>query len=81
MFAKEWIVDGCHLCVFCAYNYTSSSVIVVFDFSASFNDAAPVSLMLFAVDVKIKEKSELLMDVICVSFVFTTKLKPLKSFV
>ena len=43
---------------------------VVFDFSASLNDVAPVSPMLLAVDVKRNEKSELLMDVICVSSFF-----------
>ena len=41
---------------------------VVFDFNASLNDAAPVSPMLLSVDVNQKEKSELLMDVSCVSF-------------
>ena len=43
---------------------------VVFDFSASLNDVAPVSPMLFPVFVKRKEKSELLMDVFCVSSFF-----------
>ena len=44
---------------------------VVFDFSDSLNDVAPVSPMLFPVDVKRKrEKSELLMDVFCVSSFF-----------
>ena len=41
---------------------------VVFDFNDSLNDVAPVSPILFPVDVKIKEKSDLLMDVFCVSF-------------
>ena len=44
---------------------------VVFDFNASFNDVVPVSPMSFAVGVKIKEKSELLMDAICVSSFFS----------
>ena len=45
---------------------------VLFDFNASLNDVAPVSPMLFPVDVMRDEKSELLMGVICVpSFVFT----------
>ena len=46
---------------------------VVFDFNASLNDAAPVSLILLAVEVMRMEKSDLLMDVFCVSsfFVFT----------
>ena len=42
----------------------------VFDFSDSLNDVAPVSPMLLSVDVKRKEKSELLMDAICVSSFF-----------
>ena len=45
-----------------------SSVSVVFDFNDSLNDVAPVSPILFSVDMKRNEKSELLMDVICVSF-------------
>ena len=40
----------------------------MFDFNDSLNDVAPVSPMLFPVDVKRNEKSELLMDVFCVSF-------------
>ena len=43
---------------------------VVFDFSASLSDAAPEYLMLFPVDDRIHEKSELLMDVFCVSSLF-----------
>ena len=43
---------------------------VVFDFNDSLNDVVPVSPMLFSVDVKIQEKSELLMDAICVSSFF-----------
>ena len=42
-----------------------SLVSVVFDFNASLNDVAPVSPMLFAVDLRV-EKSGLLMGVICV---------------
>ena len=45
-----------------------SFVSVVFDFNASLNDFAPVSLMMLPVDVMGMEKSELLMDVFCVSF-------------
>ena len=49
---------------------------VVFDFSASLNDVAPVSPILLPVNVKRKEKSELLMNVFCVSsFVFTTQIE------
>ena len=43
---------------------------VVFDFNDSLNDVAPLSLMLLPVYVKIKEKSELLMDAIRVSSSF-----------
>ena len=38
---------------------------VVFDFSASLNDDAPVYPISFTVDVKRNGKSELLMDVFC----------------
>ena len=49
---------------------------VVFDFNDSLNDDAPVSPMSLSVNVKIGEKSELLMDVFCVfSFVFTTQIE------
>ena len=41
---------------------------VVFDFSASLNDVAPVSPIQLSVDVMRKEKSELFMYVFCVSF-------------
>ena len=40
---------------------------VVFNFNDSLNDVAPVSPMLLSVDVMRMEKSELLMDVFCVS--------------
>ena len=43
---------------------------VVLDFSDSLNDVAPVSPILLAVVVKRKEKSELLMDAICMSSFF-----------
>ena len=48
---------------------------VVFDFSASFNNAVPVSPILLPVYVMRKGKSELLMDVFCVSFVFTFQIE------
>ena len=48
----------------------SSSMSVVFDFNDSLNDFAPVSPISFPVDVKRKEKSELLMSVFCVSSFF-----------
>ena len=44
-------------------------MIVVFDFNDSLNDFAPVSPILFPVDV-VRKKSELLMGVICVSSFF-----------
>ena len=47
-----------------------SFVCVVFDFNNSLNDVAPVPSVLLSVDVKRNEKSELLMDVICVSSFF-----------
>ena len=43
---------------------------VVFDFNGSLNDVAPVSPMSLPVDVMRMEKSELLMDVFCVSSFF-----------
>ena len=50
---------------------------VVFDFNASLNDSAPVSPVMFPVNVKRMEKSGLLMDVFCVFFlfVFTTQIE------
>ena len=62
--------------VFCVSSFVSSSqprlssVSVVFDFNDSLNDVVPVSPILFSVDVKRKEKSELLMDVFCVPSFF-----------
>ena len=48
---------------------------VVFDFSDSLNDVAPVSPMSLSVGEK-RKKSDLLMDVFCVSsFVFTTQIE------
>ena len=47
-----------------------SSVSVVFDFNDSLNDVVPVSPIQFPVDAMIMEKSELLMDVFCVSSFF-----------
>ena len=42
----------------------------MFDFNASLNDVAPAFSMLLSVDLKRMEKSELLMDAICVLFLF-----------
>ena len=44
----------------------SSFVSVVFDFSASLNDVAPVSPILLAVDFDMNEKNGLLVDAIFV---------------
>ena len=43
---------------------------VVFDFNDSLNDVAPLSPMLLSVEMKWKEKSDLLMDVFSVSSFF-----------
>ena len=61
------------MCLLLSSHLRLSSVSVVFDFNASLNDIAPASPMLLPVDVMKIEKSELLMDVFCVSsfFVFT----------
>ena len=62
----------------------SNLVSVVFDFNASLNDVDPVSLMLLSVDVMRMEKSELLIDVFCVSsffFVFTHQIELSECFV
>ena len=49
---KEWIVDGCHLCVVSlCFLPRLSSTSVEFNFSASLNDVAPASPMLFSVDL------------------------------
>ena len=66
------------MCVFflLSSHFRLSSVSVVFDFNDSLNDVAPLSPMSLPVDAKRNEKSELLMDVICVSsFVFTTQIE------
>ena len=42
----------------------------MFDFNDSLNDVAPLSPILLPVDDKKNEKSELLMNVFCVSSVF-----------
>ena len=67
---KEWIVYGCHLCTFFLSSspHRLSFTSVVFDFSTSPNDIAPVSPIILPVVMKRNEKSELLMKVICVSF-------------
>ena len=53
-----------------------SSVSVVFDFNDSLNDVAPVSPILLPIDEKRNERSDLLMDVFCVSsFVLTLQIE------
>ena len=44
----------------------------MFDFNASLNDFAPVSPMLLSVNVMRNEKSELLMDALCVFFLLSS---------
>ena len=62
------------MCFLLSSLISSSSVSVVFDFNASLNDVAPLSPMLLTGEItKKNEKSELLMDVICLSFAFTTQ--------
>ena len=60
------------LCVFFLLSslHRSSVTSVVFDFNDSPNDVAPLSPILLSVYVKRKEKSDLLMDVLCVSSFF-----------
>ena len=60
------LMDGIYVLFLLCSPLRLSSVSVVFDFNASLNDAAPVSPMLFPVDLMRMEKSGLLMDVICV---------------
>ena len=52
---------------------------VVFSFNDSLNDVAPVSPMSLSDDVKRRKKSELLMDVICVSFFLLSSLLRMSS--
>ena len=52
-----------------------SFVSVAFDFNASLNDIAPLSPMQLAVDLLRMEKSELLVDVICVLFLLPSLLR------
>ena len=52
-----------------------SFVSVVFDFSVSLNDDAPVSPILLSDYVMRNEKSELLIDVFCVFFLLSSRLR------
>ena len=53
-----------------------SSVSVVFDFNASLNDVFPLSPMFLPVDLMKLEKSELLMDAVCVLFLLYPQFRP-----
>ena len=65
------LVDAFNVSFFFLFSQVRSSrVSVVFSFNASLNDVAPFSPISFPVDVIRKEKSELLMDVFCVSSFF-----------
>ena len=46
----------------------------MFDINESLNDVAPVSPKLLPVEMKVKEESDLLMDVICVFFLLSSPL-------
>ena len=48
---------------------------VVFDFNASLKDFAPVSPMLFPVDLMRMEKSGLLMNAVCVLFLLSSLIR------
>ena len=60
------------MCLLLSSQPRLSLVSVVFDFNDSLNDVAPLSPILLSVNAIKMEKSELLMDVFCVSCVFTT---------
>ena len=71
---KEWIVDGCLLYVFpLLYSQLRLSwVSVVFDFSASLNDVAPVSPIPFPIDTKGKGKEWFVDEcLLCVFFLLS----------
>ena len=48
---SELLINAFYACLLLSSQPTLSSVSVVFDFNASFNDATPVSPMLLPVDV------------------------------
>ena len=61
------------ICVLFLSSHVRFSVLsVVFDFNASLNDVAPVSPILFPVELMKTEKSGLLMDAICVLFLLSS---------
>ena len=62
------------MCVFLLFlPLRLSSVSVVFDFNKSLNDVAPVYPMLFPIDNKRNDKSELLMNVLCVFILLSSQ--------
>ena len=63
------------MCLLLVSLFRLSSVSVVFDFNDSLNDVAPVSPILLPGVVKRKKKSEVLMDVFCVFFLLSSRLK------
>ena len=69
------LMDAIYVLILLCSHLRLSFVSVVFDFNASLNDVAPVSLISLAVDLMRMEKSGLLIDLICVSFVFTVESK------
>ena len=72
------------MCLLLSSRARLSPVSVVFDFNASLNDVAPVYPMLLPVDVMRMEKSELLIEVFCMSFspfVFTIQIEFSECFV
>ena len=71
------LMDAIVCCFFLSLPHRLSFVSVVFDFNASPNDFAPVSPMLLPVCFNENGKCGMLMDVICVLFlfVFTTQIE------
>ena len=62
------------MCLRLSSRHRQSSVSVVFDFSDSLNDFAPVAPISLSVDVMRKDKDELLMDVfLCVFFLLSSR--------
>ena len=64
----------CVLFLLCS-QLRSSPASVVFDFNVSLNDVAPLSPILFPVDLMSMGKSVLLMDAICVLFLLSSPLR------
>ena len=70
---REWFVDGCHLSVFFLLpsQLRSSAVSVVFDFSDSLNDVAPVFPTLLPVVKEMKRMNCEWISLCILSFAFT----------